>query len=267
MIPNIGFSLQSQYDRPIKEVIALLKEAGFSAVSPTWSNEADLAHIAGCGLPIQSLHAPPKGISALWKAESCPLLETMLACVDACARFQIPTLVIHGWQGHDYTFREEDLPYDQFDRIVSYAREKEIHIAFENLEGEEYLNVLMRRYPDVGFCWDTGHDRCYPHQLDFLKEFGHRLIMTHLNDNLGRRAPTPASTDDLHYLPGDGSANWQQILLQLKNAARQDTLNFEIKIAPRCPADDLYSRLRLEDFIALAAQRAQEIAKMYSEGF
>lgn len=265
MIPRIGFSLQSQYDRPINEVIGLLKEAGFSAVSPTWKDAATLARIAGCDLPIQSLHAPPKGISALWQAQSCPLLDTMLECVDACARFQIPTLVIHGWQGHDYVFREDALHYDQFDRIVSYAREKCVQIAFENLEGEEYLNVLMHRYPDVGFCWDSGHDRCYPHQLDFLKAFGHRLIMTHLNDNLGRRAPTPASTDDLHYLPGDGNGDWQQILQRLKSAAPQNTLNFEIKIAPRCPADDLYSRLRLEDFIALAAQRAKQIAAMYSE--
>ena len=264
MIPNIGFSLQSQYDRPAKEVIALLKEAGFSAVSPAWSTEAELAHIAGCGLPIQSLHAPPKGISQLWKDAPCALFDEMLACVRACSRFQIPTMVVHGWQGHQYTFCKDALYFGHFDRIVAYARELGVKIAFENLEGEEYLQVLMDHYPDAGFCWDSGHDRCYPHTLDFLEEFGSRLCMTHLNDNLGRRSPTPASTDDLHYLPGDGNTDWQQAMLRLKNAPRQDTLNFEIKLAPRASVDDRYSHLPFEAFVELAAQRAQQIAKLYA---
>lgn len=265
MIPNIGFSLQSQYDRPVAEVIALLKAAGFSAVSPTWSNEAELAQIACCGLPIQSLHAPPKGISELWKEAPCALLDTMLHCVDACARFRIPTLVLHGWQGHHYTFSEEGLYFGHFDRLLSHARTLGVKIAFENLEGEEYLNLLMHRYPDAGFCFDSGHDRCYPHKLDFLKEFGSRLCMTHLNDNLGRRSPSPISIDDLHYLPGDGNTDWPQVMARLKGTPRQETLNFELKIAPRSPADDRYSRLPLEEFISLAAARAGWIARMYGE--
>ena len=117
----------------------------------------------------------------------------------------------------------------------------------------------------MGFCWDSGHDRCYPHQQDFLKNFGHRLIMTHLNDNLGRRSPTPASTDDLHYLPMDGSLDWDACIQRLKDANPQHTLNFEIKIAPRSPADDIYSAMSLEAFIALAGKRARLIADKYAQ--
>ena len=222
MQTKLGFSLQNNYALPLEQVIGLLGAAGFDAISLTWSSREQIRSLAGCirqrGMEVQSLHAPPKGISALWEAEACPLLDTMLECVDLCRELRIPILVIHGWQGHQYTFREEVLYFGHFDNIVACAREKGVSIAFENLEGEEYLEVLMQRYPDVGFCWDSGHDRCYPHQQDFLKNFGHRLIMTHLNDNLGRRSPTPASTDDLHYLPMDGSLDWDACIQRLKDA-------------------------------------------------
>ena len=43
------------------------------------------------------------------------------------------------------------------------------------------------------------------------------------------------------------------------------TLNFEIKIAPRSPADDIYSAMSLEAFIALAGKRARLIADKYAQ--
>lgn len=268
MLPKIGFSLQARYDRPITQVISLLQDAGFSAVSPVWALVAELSAIADSGMTIQSLHAPPRGIPTLWQKDpvlSGGLLDTMLHCIDQCVRFQIPTLVVHGWQGLVYTFPREPLYFDNFDRIMDHARAKGVAIAFENLEGEEYLSALMHRYPDAGFCWDCGHDHCYPHKLDFLKEFGDRLIMTHLNDNLGPRDPAglPAAPDDLHYLPLDGSLDWDHCISRLVSVRRQDTLNFEIKIATRDPADDRYSHMPLEQFIREAGNRARKIAQQY----
>lgn len=269
MLPNLGFSLQAKYDRPLPQVLQLLQKAGFSAVSPVWALEAELSTITESGMVIQSLHAPPRGIPLLWQpdeAASRELLETMLRCIDRCAQFQIPTLVVHGWQGLHYTFPTQPLYFDHFDRILDYARAQGIRVAFENLEGEEYLKALMDRYPDAFFCWDCGHEHCYPHKLDFLQEFGQRLIMTHLNDNLGTRDPAglPAAPDDLHYLPMDGNLDWDRCICRLAGASRQDTLNFELKIATRDPGDDRYSRMPLEQFIAEAGYRARKIAQMYA---
>lgn len=274
MLPKLGFSLQANYDRPMAQVIALLNEAGFSAVSPTWTSESDLAHIVACarekGMTIQSLHAPPKGIPVLWQEvadASADLFCTFLKCINMCERFQIPILVVHGWQGHGYTFPDAPLYFGNFDRITAYAQSKGVAIAFENLEGEEYLAALMERYSEAGFCWDSGHDQCYPHKLDFLKEFGHRLIMTHLNDNLGLRDPTGIvnSTDDLHYLPQDGSINWDRCTQRLAGAKRQQILNFEIKLSTRDPADRRYTHLPLELFLLQAGERARRIGQLYAE--
>lgn len=278
-MPNIGFSLQAQYTLPITRVIALLKTFGFSAVSPVWSPDLDLDTLSNCvhthGMTIQSLHAPHKDIPLLWKPNSSSSLQVqdrILRCIDACAQFHIPVMVIHGWQGLFYTFPKDPLDFRFFDSMVVYARQQGVCIAFENLEGEEYLEALMIRYRDqqhVGFCWDSGHDHCYPHKMDFLNSFGHRLIVTHLNDNLGLRDPDgiPSGVDDLHFLPYDGTIHWENALRRLKNAPKQTTLNFEIKVRSHSKnlSDLPYTQIPLEQFLEAAGERAHRIAELYTK--
>ena len=277
MQPGIGFSLQAQYDLPMEQLIALLQQAGFCAVSPAWSPELDLDALSACvhahGMTIQSLHAPYRGIPQLWEPDSpqsAPARDSMLHCIDLCARYQIPVLVIHSWQGLSYTFPEAPLNFSIFDQIVMHAQELGVSIAFENLEGEEYLQALLTRYwdcPHVGFCWDSGHEHCYPHRLDFLKEFGSRLIMTHLNDNRGCRTPdgTTRATDDLHFLPYDGNVDWKENLRRLQTVPRQSILNFEIKLRSKSedPVDLPYTRLTLEAFVERCGLHARKLAEQY----
>ena len=274
---DLGFSLQPRYGCPDSEVIRLLSEAGFSAVSPVWSPELALEELAACaqreGMWIQSLHAPHGGLASLWDSDdpmSAATRDKILGCIDACARFQIPVTVVHGWQGLVYTFPEGPLDFSVFDRIVDHAGQKGVSIAFENLEGEEYLEALLTRYRDrpyIGYCWDSGHDHCYPHKTDFLKAYGQRLIMTHLNDNRGLRSPEgiPTGNDDLHFLPGDGNICWQQALDRLKGLPKQKILNFEIKKRSfsTAPEDLIYDRLSPEEFFRLAGQRARQTADLY----
>lgn len=276
---DLGFSLQPQYGCPLTQVIALLCDAGFSAVSPVWSPDLPLdslaATVAKHNMTIQSLHSPHGGIAYLWDSKeplSAKAERNILSCLDACAQFQIPIAVLHCWQGFLYTFQEESLDFSVFDRIVDYAGERNVSIAFENLEGEEYLNALMTRYRDrshIGFCWDTGHDHCYPHKTDFLEAFGQRLIMTHINDNLGLRDPNgnPTGYDDLHFLPYDGNIHWESTLGRLKNFPQLSILNFEFKKRSHsaAPQDLIYDSYSPEAFFRLAGQRARQIADLYSQ--
>ena len=274
MPPKLGFSLQKNYGRSMEDVIRLLHDVGFSAVSPIFCPEVDLREIDRCvrkyGMTIQSLHAPNR-VAPLWEKEgSGDTLEKALACIDTCAAYQIPIMVLHSWNGLLYTFPGEPLYYNNFDRIVNYAQQRDISIAFENLEGEEYLDALMARYadrPHVGFCWDSGHEHCYPHKLDFLKLFGDRLIMTHLHDNVGARIDDGVGhgEDDLHYLPWDGNIDWEKNLQRLKHAKPQETLNFEIKIKSISddPTDMIYIGRSLEEFIEPAGARARLFAERY----
>lgn len=274
-----GFSLQPQYSLPTEKVMELVAGAGFSAVSPAWTPGLDLEKTVACaaanGMTVQSLHGPVTGIPLLWEPDAPGSGEAqarVLRCVDGCERFQIPVMVLHGWQGIDYTFPEGPLDFRFFDTLVDYAGEKGVSVALENLEGEEYLDALLSRYGDqdhIGFCWDSGHDHCYPHKTDFLERFGPRLIMTHLNDNWGTRDPSgcPSGLDDLHFLPYDGSIPWEDTLRKLAKAPRQEILNFELKLRSHSqdPKDQPYTRLPLEDYLQEAGRRARRIARLYEK--
>lgn len=270
MLPKLGFSLETEYPIPLPQVIHLLKSVGFSALSPVWGQ--DLAQIADCAraqdMALQSLHAPPKGMAALWDLtlpESADLQKDMFSSLEGCSAFHIPTLVVHGWQGHGYVFPDTPLDFSFWDRLVTRAGELGVAIAFENLEGEEYLAALLERYRDlpyIGFCWDSGHDRCYPHTMDFLQSYGNRLIMTHLNDNFGVRGSIYTSKDDLHLLPFDGNTDWDIQIGRLQTASPQETLNFELKTHSH--GVDTYPQWSLEQYIGEAAARARRIAVLYS---
>ena len=271
--PRIGFSLQSQYDLPFVEIIPLLKQAGFSAISPLWSAQTDFETMANCaanhGMTLQSLHAPHKDISYLWQPDSeqaAAVQKNLMGCLDTCARYQVPIMVLHAWQGLVYTFPDTPLDFRIFDQAVDYALKKGVTIAFENLEGEEYLAALMARYPQAGFCWDSGHDHCYPHKTDFLDAYGDRLIMTHLNDNWGLRDPAgiPSGNDDLHFLPYDGNLDWNHAISKLKRAKQQSILNFEIKVRSHstAPEDLPYVQLSIAQFLEKAGAQARKIAQL-----
>ena len=107
----------------------------------------------------------------------------------------------------------------------------------------------------------------YNHSQDLLARFGDRLLITHLNDNLGiRRLDGDIFWhDDLHLLPGDGTLDWKEAVRKLNTAKRQEILNFELKIRPkgdRCKLD-LYSKMPLQEYLQLAYERASQVSKEY----
>ena len=141
------------------------------------------------------------------------------------------------------------------------------NIAFENTEGEEFLSALMDYFKGndtVGFCWDSGHEMCYNHSNDLLKKYGDRLIMTHINDNLGisRFDGETFWTDDLHLLPFDGIADWDYNVKRLKKCPAQEFLNFELTkySKPGRHENDGYSKMSLEEYYTEAYKRACRLA-------
>ena len=271
---KIGLSLENNYKLPQAQVLTLLRNVGFSAISPAWQKDVPLTQTAEAaaraGLCIQSLHAPYRGLPGMWQPETPELLPQLLRALDDCAACAIPVLVVHAWGGHTYTFREEALYFGHFDKLVDSACAKGVQIAFENLEGPEFLDALMVHYAgcsQVGLCWDSGHQLCYTPHRDFLSDYGDRLIMTHLNDNLGISHPGGQlqSTDDLHLLPYHGQADWSRNLMQLKQSKKQDILNFELKIRPkgdRCKLD-LYSKIPLKQYFQQAYDSARQATISY----
>ncbi len=273
---KIGISMGNHYGLPSVDVVKMLKQIGYDAISLEWEREMDFDPIVdtarACGMLIHSLHAPYGKISHLWSRDERVYAEAkkeVLASVECCAKYEIPLLVCHAWIGFGYSFHGEDLYFQNFDDVVGKASALGVRIAFENTEGLEYLRALMEHYKDncqVGFCWDSGHEMCYNHSEDLLAEYGSRLLVTHINDNLGISNYDGRIDwlDDLHLLPYDGAADWAYNVQRLKKSAPLDVLNFELNICskPNRHENDVYAQMSLEQFFLEAYKRARRLAYM-----
>lgn len=277
---KIGISIANNYSIPTKDVIMMVRRIGFDAVSPEWDANTDVGGLVDtareCGLFVQSLHAPFGKAADMWSFDeklSAPAKKELLNALQDCKHHNIPILVVHTWIGFDDSFALEDLNFENFDELVNTAQKYGVKIAFENTEGEEYLFALMEHFKNndtVGFCWDSGHEMCYNHSQDLLSKFGDRLMVTHINDNLGisRFDGKTFWTDDLHLLPFDGIADWDHNIERLKKAQCIDILNFELNInsKPDRHENDIYKQMPLEQYFTEAYKRACKIAYRYSRG-
>ena len=276
---KIGISISNINQIATTKVVKMVREIGFEAISPVWGKQVDLTPVIEtareCGLIVQSLHGPYKKVNTMWGFDaslSAEIKEDLKAAIATCHRFQIPILVVHAWIGFDYTFDPDQLNYAEFDEVVAYAASLGVKIAFENTEGEEYIRAIMEHFrenPYVGFCWDSGHEMCYNHSHDLLAAYGDKLIMTHLNDNLGIQDYEGKTTcrDDLHLLPYDGVADWDYNIERLKKSNPQEILNFELKqnsVTGR-HENELYEQMRLPVFLTEAYKRACKIAYRYAK--
>ena len=276
---KIGISIGNAYAIPTTEVVKLVARTGFEAISPAWKQGIDLTDVIDtardCGLAIQSIHGPFHGAAALWSedaAVSGPAIAELLEALEDCRKFRIPVMVMHTWIGFEYSQVPNETGLRNYGILVAKAKEYGVRIAFENTEGEEFLFALMDHFQNddtVGFCWDSGHEMCYSYGKDLLKLLGHRLIMTHLNDNLGvsRFDGKTYWTDDLHLLPYDGIGDWDILVQRLQKSRKLEYLNFELNITskPNRHENDVYAQMPLEQYFAEAYKRACRIAHRHAQ--
>lgn len=267
---RIGISLEKNYELPIKSVIRLIRKVGFDAISPVWSEELGsiVKFAREEGLAIQSLHAPQSGTREMWSESAPKLMQELLFSIKACREHKIPILVVHTWSGFTDIPEPTALGLRNFTRIVNKAKACGIKIAFENLEGENHLEALMNYFKGdetVGFCWDSGHENCYRHG-DILSKYADRLLITHLNDNLGVRQADGSIfwTDDLHLLPFDGVEDWAYNAKRLSKAKPCKFINIEIKkrLKTECTEYARYEKMTLEEYFSNAYEKACRFADM-----
>ena len=269
-----GISVSNSYGVPVPELVRLVGRTGFDAVSPEWEENDDFAETAEAaresGLAIQSLHGPFDVAAKMWSADtddSEEALRKLFLSLETCKQYSIPVMVVHVWMGFDNIPAPNSEGFENFGKLVKKAEEYGVKIAFENTEGDELLFALMEHFDgngNVGFCWDSGHEMCYNHSMDLLARFGDRLIMTHLNDNLGISCFDGKTywTDDLHLLPFDGIADWDYNVARMKKAKKQEYINFELNIRskPNRHENDAYGEMPIERYFTEAYNRACRIA-------
>ncbi len=278
----LGTGLGFEKEIDPSEQLEAIKNAGFDACFYDRLKNADSGKsfafaekAAKLGLVFQSIHAPFYGMDDIWHDEDGELAAIMekelLSSIDDCAETGVPIVIMHAIIGMDNCTPTE-LGIQRLEKVIDRAVKKGVNIAFENTEGEMYLEKIFDNYgrvENVGFCIDTGHEMCYNFSRDLIGKYGQYLIATHLNDNMGITNPPEITfLDDAHLLPFDGVADWNGIADRLNKCGYDGILTFELNAKGRkgnCP-NRIYDNLSFERYVNEAYNRAVKFREIFVGG-
>ncbi|MBQ4625778.1 MAG: sugar phosphate isomerase/epimerase [Clostridia bacterium] len=275
---KLTLCLSSSFEIPETEQVSLFKKVGFEGFSIDYSaKNSPVEELVRIGreeeMIIPSFHAPFNKSGDMWNPATIgdDAMEEMLDMLEICARYEIPIIVTHAFIGMepDEELISVQTGIERYGAVAKRATELGIRFALENTEGEQYLGILLdnlRSEESVGFCWDTGHELCYNHGTDMMSLYGDRLILTHLNDNLGIRDYEGKITwhDDLHLLPFDGITDWESVAKRLAENKFDGPLNFELSRfgKPDRLDNEMYKELAPQRYITAAYARACRVAAL-----
>ena len=207
---------------------------------------------------VENIHAPFGQANDIWKnsSEGEAIFELYLQCVEDCAAYEIPTMVIHASCGPQKIPPINGLGLDRFKRIAEKAQRSDINIAVENMCRPEAIataTYILEQIdsPRLGFCFDAGHHNArQAPEMDMLARFGHRLMALHLHDNDG--------TDDQHLLPFDGTVDWPALMRKIAQSGYKGPTTLEVV----CEG---YQDISPEHFLALAYKQAVRLDQLRME--
>lgn len=257
---EIGINIGAHKEMDLPTFCAFIRDLGFTCV---FSGCADpdkvrrqAATVYAAGLTYDTLHAPFKGImNAIWHEgdEGEDTLRQLTGCVDLCTEIGSPIAVVHLSAG-DAAPPPTDIGRGRFIRLVDHAVGKGIKIAFENqrkLANIAWAFEEFRDVPEVGFCWDCGHEGCFTPGRRYMPLFGSRLICTHIHDNDG------IYNSDKHLIPFDGNLDFGYVAEALRGADPTVPLVLELKRGA-----EMYENMNDEDYLIRAAKAIGQVRDM-----
>lgn len=273
---KLGIGLMGGTGLSPREHISLLASMGWDGFFTGWNRENLPVFRAAAdefGMIWQSIHAPFHRVRPMWDEgdEGKAVTEELLACLGDCAAFGVPVMVLHPFIGFgEHTPTRAGLA--NFGRLIERADGLGVRLAFENVEGEEYLAAIFREFeghPSLGFCFDTGHELCYNRGKDMLAQYGGYLCHTHFNDNLGVTEEDIFWTDDLHLLMGDGIGNFPDVMERIRKTDYDGPLMCELTLTgkpgrhgePVGHTHDGYAAMGYEAFYRHALERMRQITQ------
>ena len=259
---EIGIALFAHF--PFEEIVEVYKKHGINHTfigSETKEFDKVMQLFSDNGIICDSLHAPFNNINDMWKEDdeaANAMLLRLKDSVDKCAKFSIPNTVVH-------ISSKTPMPeitekgVKRFEELFNYAKEKGVLIALENQRFLENIDFFMKRYQDLVFCWDSGHENCFTDGVDFLSLYGERLKMLHLHDN------NCVYDGDEHLLPFDGKIDFQRASDHLSRLNYQGTLMLEVSKFSTSNGEKIYENLSLDEYIGKAKKALLKLLDMISK--
>lgn len=242
------------------DLLPYIRDAGFDCVFTGYRDDAYIdtmaEAVARAGMHYDTIHAPFKHINDLWSPgeEGEAMLKTLTDCLDACARCDIPVMIAHLSSGENAPCIN-DVGHARLDRLVEHAGRVGVRIAFENQRKLANIAFVFEQYgalPQVGFCWDVGHEACFSPGRAYMPLFGQYLCALHLQDNLCEY------NRDRHFIPFDGLIDFHSAARQIRDSGFTGTLMLEVlrKNSHR------YDELTPEQYYARAFAAAEKLRRL-----
>lgn len=212
------------------ETINAIKKAGFKNVFIQWydkewdiSQEEQLKYINKCGLNVIFAHLGYQNINDIWvEGENGEkLVERYKNDIKECKENNILMVIMHLTSKSKAPMYNE-IGLERIRKIVDYARELNIKVAFENTKIKGYLEYVFDniKNDNMGICYDAGH--CHAHfddEFDFVR-FKNKIFAVHLHDN--------DKSDDQHLLPFDGTIDWEDVIGKLVQNGYKGPVTLEL---------------------------------------
>lgn len=254
---KIGANLLNFPEVPLEERVKFMAELGFEATFTGMGEVDELEKLANLfakyGIAYETIHAPFRPINEIWL--DCEVGEKvyddMITCVDRCAMFEIPTMVIHMSSGLTPP-PVTDLGRERYTKIIEYAQKKGVVLAFENLRKLAHLAWVFENFKEhdtVKMCWDCGHETCYTPQYEFMSMFGEKLAALHIHDNYG------ILNQDDHLLPFDGVIDFNRVARLIKESGYEGSIMLEVMRK----SHERYANMTFEEYAGKAAEAAKRI--------
>lgn len=240
-----------------------IKDAGFDGffTSIQTTEQAEVAAIKEkaerLGLVYEFIHAPFKNVNSMWQEDENTQLfmQSFFNAVDNAATCNVPIVILHPsstW--YPPLITQEG--FKRYDELIEYAAKKGVKVAIENLRVAVYHKELLKRYednPNVGFCYDCGHEYCCTPDFPHIQRYGKQILCTHIHDNMGKLENYLTVDGDLHLLPFDGTLDFHSIIRKLKEQNYQGSLTLELKN---------YEDVNPQEFFRTAYERLEKISKL-----
>lgn len=227
----VGLTSNNLMNLSMAERFDKFREKGFGSVmiwlGPDAKESADeratLAERAG--LFIENFHLSCDHLNEMWIdcKEGDERISRFKDEIAAASKHGVKTVVCHLSHG-DFPPFVSTIGTNRIEDLVKFAENANVKLAFENVITKDHVTYVLENFksPYVGLCYDVGHDHYWRVQ-DWLGLFGDRVFALHLHDNFADK--------DSHFIPFDGSIDWQYTLPRLAKTSYRGTTTLETKDA------------------------------------
>lgn len=219
----------------IRERIHITKQIGFEYLCATGiaqltepGPDGFLACAEREGLPIDNVHLTGKNTTAIWfpAADGDEVVERYQKEMTVAMEHGVSMGVMHvtwGFTPVEYA----PIGMERLRRLIDHAEKIGFTVGIENSAYPALFHAALDTFtsPHVRFTFDSGHwNAFFDHEDPIYRDYGDRMVITHLADNEGKR--------DLHLIPLDGCTDFETLAPALKRMTR---LTFELSGICRKP--------------------------------